>query len=513
VLALLGVLLLGACGSLPRVVDRVDARALPPDPTSALVQIATASTPAADESGFRLLPMGAFSLDARLQLARRAQRSLDLQYYVFDNDSTGRLLMNELRQAAARGVRIRLLVDDLYTGHTDHLLRALAAFSNVQVRLFNPFCCARSSGLLTRFSASLTDVRRLNHRMHNKLFIADGVMVVAGGRNIGDEYFMRNTAQNFVDTDAFVMGAVVRDLAAIYDAYWNSPVVYPIESISTTSRSPEELQRAFDAEITAAPAVPLELPPVDVLGYGPISDDLDAGRIGLIWGKARAYADPPDKRDKTAEDARKSSVSFEAMMSIWHAERELVITSPYLIPGQRGVEAFANLRKRGVKIKVLTNSLAATDEPLVHIGYSRYRYDMLQLGIDMYELSPGRTKRSKRLGFGASSHGRLHAKTVVVDGQRVFIGSMNLDPRSETQNTELGVFIDSPELARELLRVVKLSTVQGAYRLRLQENGPGIEWLATDEDQETITNIEPESTPWLRLHNIIFGLFVPEQLL
>ena len=350
--------------------------------------------------------------------------------------------------------------------------------------------------------------------MHNKLFIADGVMAVSGGRNIADEYFMRNDAQNFVDMDAFVMGAVVRDLAAIYDVYWNSPVVYPIESISPTSRPDEELRQAFDAEIANAPRPPpLEMPQVDVLGYGPISEDLDAGRIGLIWGRARAYADPPEKRDKTAAEARKSSVAFDAMMSIWRAKSELVITSPYMIPGKHGLEAFRSLRKQDVKVKVLTNSLAATDEPLVHTGYSRYRYDMLQMGIDMYELSPGRTKRSKRLGFGLSSHGRLHAKTAVVDGERLFIGSMNLDPRSETQNTELGIFVDSPELARELLRVIKLSTLQGAYRLRLQENGPGIEWLAADEDSETVTNVEPESTPWLRLHNIIFGILVPEELL
>jgi putative cardiolipin synthase len=512
--AALGALLLGACGSLPAVVDRVEGHALAPDPASALVRIATASTPDPDESGFRLLPTGAYSLDARLQLARRAQRSLDLQYYVFDDDSTGRLLMNELRLAAARGVRVRLLVDDLYTTRTDHLLRALAAFPNAQVRVFNPFCCARSSGLLARFAVSLPHVRRLNHRMHNKLFIADGVMVVAGGRNIGDEYFMRGSMQNFVDLDAFAMGAIVRELAAIYDRYWNSTVVYPIEAVSTTAQTPEALRHAFDADMAATlPAALPELPTVDVLGYGPIGDELDAGRIGLIWGKARAYADPPDKRDKTAEEARKSSVAYDAMMSIWGARSELVITSPYLIPGKRGLESFAALRKSNVKVKVLTNSLAATDEPLVHTGYSRYRYDMLQLGVDMYELSPGRTKRSKRLGFGASSHGRLHAKTAVVDGQRSFIGSMNLDPRSETQNTELGIFIDSPELAREMLRIVRLSTLQGAYRLRLQENGPGIEWLATDDDQETVTNVEPESTPWLRLHNIIFGILVPEELL
>ncbi len=529
--ALAAALLLAGCGTLPpSSAPRTPSAALRTDAASPLGRIAAASTPAPELSGFRLLPLGAFSLDARLQLADRASTSLDVQYYVIENDDTGRLLLAKLRDAAARGVRVRLLVDDLYTRRTDGLLRLLAAHPNVEVRLFNPFCCARSSGVTGRFVASLGDFGRLNHRMHNKLFIADGVMAVAGGRNIADEYFMRNASQNFVDMDAFLMGSVVGQLSSIFDAYWNSEVVYPIAAIAPAASAEAATAAATASPVAAAAggATPQQrfsrlvegasmpvaaLSDVDALGYGPLAEDLDAGKVGLIWGSARAYADPPDKLARmSVQEAVEKSVSFDAMMTLWRAERELVITSPYLIPGRMGLESIGTLRKAGVKVTILTNSLAATDEPLVHVGYARYRHAMLDSGVDLYELSPSRTRHAQRLGLFGSSTGRLHAKTAVVDRRMVFVGSMNLDPRSASQNTELGVFIDSPELAAEMLRVINISRLQGAYRLRLDADRR-IEWLTSDDDREMVLTTEPESSWRLKLHNLMFGWLVPEQLL
>jgi len=214
--AFLAALLLAGCGSLPQRVEQPASAALKPSPDSPLVRITQASIPAPDQSGFRLMPLGVYSLDARIQLAHRARFSLDVQYYLIQNDKTGRLLLRNLRDAALRGVRLRLLVDDLYTSGGDALFIGLAAFPNVEVRLFNPFCCGRES-LINKYVASLADFGRLNHRMHNKLFIADGTMAVAGGRNIADEYFMRSMTDNFVDMDAFVVGAVVQQLAGIFD--------------------------------------------------------------------------------------------------------------------------------------------------------------------------------------------------------------------------------------------------------------------------------------------------------
>jgi putative cardiolipin synthase len=509
--ALTALLGLGACGTLAPPGDKPVSTALAPRDDGELAAIAKASTPPGDLSGFRLLPLGAFALDARIQVAQRARHSLDVQYYVFEDDATGRLLFRTLRDAAARGVRVRLLVDDLYTLNTDPILRALAEHPNVQVRLFNPFCCLRDSSF-GRFASSLGDIYRVNHRMHNKLFIADGVIAIAGGRNIADEYFMLNTSGNFVDMDAFVMGAVIRQLQAIFDKYWNSDVVVPVQALVTPRVAADQLPAEFD-RLTARDDTPLQLPAVDVLGYGPISEELEAGRVGLIWAPARAFADPPNKRDTMSpEEARVHSTSMEVRMTIWAAESDLVITSPYMIPGPMGIGAFEGLGRRKVKVVVLTNSLAATDEPLVHTGYARYRTRLLEYGVDLYELSPERTRRTKRLGVFGSSLGRLHAKTAIIDKHTVFVGSMNLDPRSDTQNTELGIFIESPQLAKELLRVINISKLQSAYRVRLDSAG-NLEWLTMDEDGEMVLTEEPEASFWMRVHNMLISPFVPEQLL
>ena len=504
---------LAGCGSLPAATERPNSSAWPARPGSALAQIAHNSTPSAELSGFRLMPLGVYALDARLQLINRAVQSIDVQYYVLDNDATGRLLLSRLADAASRGVRVRLLVDDLYTTHSDSMLRALAELPNVQVRLFNPFCCARSSGLAGRFAASLLDVRRLNHRMHNKLLVADGAMAIAGGRNIADDYFQRGAAYNFVDLDALIVGPVVTELATSFDQYWNSPVVLPIQAVSPSPDAPDILRGRFDALTADARSAPaLDLPEVDALGYGPVSDELDAGRLGLVWGRAMALADPPDKLARDADKAYADSLAYQVLMKIWTAERDVTITSPYLIPGPLGIAAFEALGQRHVKVTVLTNSLAATDEPLVHTGYSRYRPRLIDAGVALYELSPSRTQRNKRLGLFGSSVGRLHAKTAVVDGDKTFFGSMNLDPRSRTQNTELGVFVESEALAKEMLRVIKISKLQNAYRVQKGAAGQ-LQWLAVEDDQNVVTDSEPESSFWLQLHNLVFGAFVPEQLL
>ena len=503
-----------ACGSLPAVKQMPATLALPVDPTTALAKVVTASTPPGESSGFRLMPLGVYSLDARIELAKRAQRTLDVQYYVIANDGAGRLLLRSLKEAAQRGVRVRLLVDDLYTATTDRLLMALAATPNIEVRLFNPFCCAREN-LPSRVIASAFDLRRLNHRMHNKLFIADGVMAVAGGRNIADEYFTLNTAQNFIDMDALAVGKVIDQLSRIFDDYWNSEEVYPIAGIVEPYGGRIFMAAEFDEWVgMAGPPPRVILPPTDVLGYGPIGEELDAGRIGFLWGEANAVADPPTKlRSLTSEEAFGTSVTQHFWTRLMTAEKDVVLTSPYLVPGDNGMTAFEDLRKRGVDVTLLTNSLAAQDEPLVHSGYSRYRERMLLAGIDLYELSPARTTRNKRLGSFGSSLGRLHAKTAVVDRRMVFVGSVNLDPRSATQNTELGIAVDSPQLAREMLRIINISKLESAYRLRLAEPGRRLEWLSMDDDNEVVLHTEPESSWLQRLQNRLNGPLVPEELL
>ena len=501
------------CGTAPIRSETAPVSALPAFSASPLVRLVRASTPPGDErlSGFRLMPAGFYSLDARVELARRATRSLDIQYYQINNDRTGHLLLRNVRDAALRGVRVRLLVDDLYTIGGDELFIGLSAYPNVEVRLFNPFCCGRDS-LLSKYASSLADFPRLNHRMHNKLFIADSAIVVAGGRNIADEYFMRSMTDNFVDMDALIIGAVVPQLLDIYDSYWNSRHVYPVRDVIKPSASDDELRRRFNELVDEGDQMmALTLPPIDILGYGPISDDIEDGQLGLLWGKATAFADSPEKvTAMTDEDARKMSVTMGVMDRVLASRSEVVLSSPYFVPGTMGVEAFGGLRKRDIKVTVLTNSLASNDEPLVHTGYARYREALLRSGVDLYELSPTRSTQNKRLMLPGASKGRLHAKTAVIDREIVFIGSMNLDPRSASKNTELGIIIESPELAKEVLRVIHISKLQSAYRLRLGDTG-AVEWLTMDDDKEVVLVAEPDTTFFFRLQNWLFAPFVPEQ--
>ena len=508
--------MLGACGSLPDLPAPKPGKAIALDPHSTLGHMAQISTPDENLSGFRLLPLGYYSIDARLELARRAEKSLDVQYYYFSSDITGRTLLRSMRDAAQRGVRVRLLLDDLYTGGNDELFLAFAAHDNVEVRLFNPFCCARDRGPTGRFLRSLGEWSRVNHRMHNKLFIADGAMAVIGGRNVADEYFLRGPGENFVDVDAFTIGFVVPPLEFLFDRYWNSQAVLPLGAVAHSELDPKALRDLFERETApAADAMPQTLPPNDILGYGPISDDLRFGRLGLIWGDARVFADHPDKPfdSRPGSVLAQTSVTYNLFEVIRTAQEEVVIESPYFVPGEVSLQMLRELRSRKVPVVVLTNSLASTDEPAVFTGYSRHREALLKMGVDLYELSSSRLQQNKREYLFGKSLGRLHAKVAVIDRRWVFIGSMNLDPRSATVNTELGALVDSPQLAKEMLRIIDIDRLQSAYRLRLTPAGSCCEWLGDDGEKETVLHEEPDSTTWMRTKAWLLSPFVPEEQL
>ena len=537
---------LSGCVSLPDKVDRQLSKALGAAHNTPLGHIAKASTVDPEQSGFRLLPTGQFALQARIELARRAQRTLDVQYYQIHNDRTGRYLLRTLRDASLRGVRVRLLLDDLYTAGEDPLLLALDAYPNVEVKLFNPFPTGRG-GLISRFAANAHEFDRVNRRMHNKLFIADGVMAVVGGRNIADEYFMASAGANFVDLDTFVIGAILPRLSYLFDEYWNSARVFPLRAIVKTDQPDDVLQRDFE-RLTATESTPITRtveanveagggsvvevvgssggtpdpeapPPNDVLGYSPIVLELDAGKLGLIWANAQAYADSPDKSigrvsaygEAPIDDV--DSVRYNVTEMVRRARKEVVITSPYLVPGKEGIKTFRTVAARGVKFTLVTNSLAATDEPVVHTGYRRYRPEMLGLGMELYELSPQRVSRSLRLGRFSTSIGRLHAKSAVVDRDKVFIGSMNFDPRSDQHNTEMGMFIESPALAEQLLKLVTVLRQQGAYKVSLAPNGKDLQWTTPGAGGVEQTVEEPETDIWTRLMLEVLSVLVPEGLL
>ena len=508
------------CAVLPEQAPRAPTLALAASPDTPLARIAAASSADPEQSGFRLMPTGQFALQARLELARRAQRSLDVQYYQIHDDRTGRYLLRTLRDAAERGVRVRLLIDDLYTSGEDPLLLAFDAHPNIEVRLFNPFPGGRLN-LITRFTASLHEFSRVNRRMHNKLFIADGVMAVAGGRNIADEYFMGSEGANFVDLDTFIIGGILPRLSTIFDGYWNSARVYPLKAIVRSDESPAALREAFERmtgpDLTPPPEEP---PPNDMLGYSPIANELAAGKLGLIWADAQAYADSPDKAIGRVSNYASvpiddvDSVRYNVIELIRRARRDVVITSPYLVPGRQGLEVLDDRSRRGVGFTLVTNSLAATDEPVVHTGYRRYRPQMLALGMELYELSPMRVSRSLRLGRFSKSIGRLHAKSAVVDREKVFIGSMNFDPRSDQHNTEMGLFIVSPALAQQVLKLVDVIKSQGAYRVRLASDGKSLQWsTVASAGQAEVQVEEPETDFWSRMMLEVLSVLIPENWL
>ena len=505
---------LAGCVSLPPPVPRANVAAITDVAQTELGQLAAKGMPggSAALSGFRLLPEAAFAFDARISLARHAEKSLDVQYYLIQKDDVGLLLLKELREAAARGVRVRLLVDDLYTAGEDEVFSTLSAFPNIEVRLFNPLP-SRANSLSARLLFSLTDFGRINHRMHNKLLVADNSFAVSGGRNIANEYFMRSTAANFIDMDVLSSGPVVRQMSEGFDRYWNSEHVRPIEQIAPLRMPVEEAQKRFDAIArTAVPDVAIRQR--DVLDKPPVGQELITGDINRHWAPFKLFVDDPEKITRKPEAAFEGSVTEGALGVINSAKREVKIGSPYFIPGARGMAMMKKAIEQGGRITVVTNSLGATDEPLAYAGYERYRADMLKIGVTIYEIAPTLTGRSGRFGDFGKSISRLHAKLAVVDDDRFFVGSMNLDHRSAAVNTEMGLVIDSPELVKDYDKLLGGERLNLGYRLRLGPDGRRVQWLEYDDaGGDIVHEDEPGEFLWLRFKNWLLLPIVGEELL
>ena len=498
-------LILGGCAALPEQVHRPVSVALATPLETRLGRVVRDSMPAGEQSGFRLLPSGNFAFDTRIALARRAERTLDVQYYLFHGDETGRAIGRELLAAALRGVRVRILLDDIATQGQDELLARLSTHPNFEVRVFNPFAGGRSS-LFTRVVASLGDLDRVNHRMHNKLFVADNAMAITGGRNIGNEYFMQSATSNFIDLDVFAVGAIVAPLSAVFDDFWNSDYAYPASAFATFR---------LEEEGTPAPQPDTILPaadgPRDALGHSALATEIDAGKLTLAWANARVVADAPEKVAGLSPRGIDQTVASRIVRLMESAQSDVTVISPYFIPGEFGMAAMQQLADRGVRMLVLTNSLAANDSALVHLGYARYRRPMVEMGVHLYELRS--TRKRNRLGLFGSSHASLHAKLVVVDQRRVFIGSLNLDARSMLTNTEMGLVIDSPELAAELDGLLRADNDESVYRLRLSASTGALEWVATEEGVEVIYTSEPDVSRLFEFGLWLLSPLAPEELL
>ena len=435
-------------------------------------------------SGFGLLSHAREAFIVRLALADLAERSLDMQYYVWDGDTTGRIIVDRVMKAADRGVRVRLLVDDPYYKASDPVKAALDAHPNVEIRLFNPATNRRWSRL-----DFLVDFRRINRRMHNKLMVADDAAAIVGGRNIGDIYYGVNTVANYRDLDVLAVGPVVGDLSGVFDRYWNSASAVPIAALVGRAHGAADLDAILTRlrqEIAGA-----EYP------Y-PIDQDLDELaaqgaelRDSLVWAHGVVIADDPEAvaLGKEADDV----VAF-IRGRVAQLKHELLAEAPYFVLPAGAQATVKALHDRNVRVRVLTNSLASNDMLAAHSGYAKTRRRLLENGMELYELRPDTD--AFRPGWSLVSHqsrAALHTKAMAFDREAVFIGSFNLDPRSAVINTEAGLYIESPELAARLTTYMETGVAPAnSYRVLLDPDG-GIVWETVRDGDVVRYRREPET--------------------
>jgi putative cardiolipin synthase len=448
-----------------------------------------------ETSGFKLLPRGADGYALRAQMADAAERTLDVQYYVIENDDSGYLLMDALLRAAKRGVRVRLLIDDPQARGQEPEIAALAAHPNIEVRLYNPFAY-RGDIPAFRWMELALSAKRLNHRMHNKLYVADNAIALTGGRNVGDAYFESGKDLQFGDYDVFAMGPVARRLSQSFDEYWNSTWTVPVQALFGAKPGAEDIAK-FERDLAEHREAmrDSELSRKAATGK-PLAGMLVAN--GVVWAKADVIYDSPDKADVEDGDAPGVLLRRRLIAASKEVQNELIIVSPYFVPGKPGEAMLKALAERGVRVRVLTNSLASTDEPIVHAGYQHYRVPLLEDGVELYEVKPLPGNPQPRGGaLDAPSAGQfaLHAKVFVFDRKKLFVGSANFDRRSFHLNTEVGLLIESHELARQVVeRFDVITQPANSYIVTLADgNHPlrRLAWRSEENGREVVTNAEP----------------------
>ncbi len=473
-------------------------------------------------------------------LIAAAERSLDLQYYAIHADASTEMLLQALRDAARRGVRIRILLDDLNTVGDDAQVLRLAFERNVDIRLFNPLTGSRSS-LIGRLFTSLHDFGRIQKRMHNKLFIADNAMGITGGRNLGDSYFGSGENSNFVDLDVLAAGAIVRDMSASFDRYWNDELAYPVQALMSAQDLERLRERAPDGAapgaggpaaggvaVAVAPAPSLSasiLPGLTATGVVTAAPQpMDLARLMLVWAPAALLVDAPGKIGPDDDEVDAGETVIDGLLQVMQqARHDILIVSPYFVPGAAMMEVFETLRAKGIRIRVLTNSLASNDAPAAHAGYARYRERLLQQGVELYEMratqEAGVAGLGSTLGLGSGAGGSksgasrasLHSKAVILDQRLAVIGSMNLDLRSQRKNSEVALLIRSRTLSREAARHVDAMLAQGAYRVRL--DGGRLAWQAPPGASFPSARSEPDASLRLRLLVRLIAPLAPDEML
>ncbi len=481
-------MMIAGCASLPPLAGRTETTTLADTENT---RLASALAPRLAEhpgrAGIHPLPDARDAFAARVLLADAADKSLDVQYYIWNGDQTGYLMFGALWRAAERGVRVRLLLDDNNTGGLDATLAALDSHPDIEVRLYNPLA-NRSMRALNY----IADFSRVNRRMHNKSFTVDNRVTIVGGRNIGNEYFAAGTDLWFQDLDVIAVGPVVRDVSDAFDLYWASASAYPVAAL--IRGAPPDAAQVLRDKFAAVRADPVSVSYIQALGDTPLIQQLLAGGLPFEWTTAHLFRDDPAKTldTKGRTDVLLLSSLVEAMGS---PRTSFDLVSPYFVPGVEGTRVFVSLAERGVKIRALVNSLATTDVSAVHAGYIKRRRELLRAGVVLYEMKPS----AQAAGGGGERHGSgggssspsLHAKTFAVDGSRIFVGSFNFDPRSARLNTEMGLLIDSPALAGRLAETLDKEVPQDSYEVRLAGDGASIEWIERRPAGEKRYDTEP----------------------
>lgn len=523
--ALLGLLLLlGACATPPFKPSSQPPTQAYDQPQSTLLGQRLAPGPGAapQDSNLLLLISGKEAFAARAALAEMAEHTLDLQYHLVAHDDAAALLLQRLLRAAERGVRVRLLVDDIDAALPESDLAALSLHPQVEVRLFNPF---RTRGEVSRLLELLGNPKRLNRRMHNKLWIADNAAMVIGGRNLGAAYFDASPNEGFADLDLLVAGPAVREASASFDSYWNSIWAVPLAQVVTPPTDAAQMLRELDEHATAFHSS----------DYVRALRDTEFGRklrydpLPMVTAPARILADPPTEGDDVSTDAPAAQAApatdaagnpraiFRALRAAVTAARsEVVLVTPYLVPSDRSLDVLCALTGRGVAVRVLTNSLASTDVPAVHAAYARYRPRMLACGVQLFELRPPSAAEAgsrRRL----SSGGSLHAKAIVIDRHWVLMGSMNLDPRSRRLNTEVALQTDSVDIGARLGELFDEAVMPDqVWQMLLASPGDAqsaVVWQGTIDGQPVTETDEPGASVWRQLSATLLGWLIDEELL
>lgn len=545
----MAVLALSGCSTpLPKDVERPVSAALQKPQETALGALVAKARPAAvkaDASAFALISGPEFALSSRMALVESAQKTLDLQYYAIHADQSTAKLLRALVQAARRGVRVRVLLDDFHSTGPDAQVMRLAFVPNIEMRMFNPLAGSRSSSLGRAWSI-LTDFQRAQQRMHNKLFIADNAVAVMGGRNLGDSYFDASNEGNFVDIDVLTGGPVVKDLSRSFDSYWNNVRAYPVQSLIKQEEL-LQLKTQFDQEDSRAEASTAKPQSSSIAS----ASTMNLRKVPWVWAQALVLADSPSKIPLESDDAhplspaqagsagvlkagKQSTIPASAagalqadsvvdglLALVRSARQDLLVVSPYFVPGAEIMQAFRTARERGVRIRILTNSLASNDAPLAHAGYARHRQELLGMGIELREMrsEPANVRSALRAGNTGSSGGStgasrsmLHSKLLVIDGRIVVVGSMNLDMRSQLQNTEIAVLIASKSFSKLATSSIDESLPENSWRVEIDKDGKLI-WRAPEDSGLPDAHTEPDASLGLRLMLQLIGPLAPDSLL